>query len=343
MRSFFEFTLPDLEDLVENMGIKRYRAKQVYKWVYQECILAPDLMSNLPQSFRVTLRNLFSFALPEVKEILVSQDGSIKFGFTSNDGRLFEAVLMPEKERYTLCLSTQIGCKMACRFCVTGKIGFIRDLSVVEMVGQIVAAKRHLGERKITNIVFMGMGEPMDNLDNLLKVLEIIKDPLGLDFSYRRITISTVGLIEGLRAMEPKTANLAISLNAAVDAKRTYLMPINRMYPLHDMLAVARSVKKMPRMRITFEYVLLKDVNDSLEDAKLLADLLAGMKCKINLIPYNESPYTEFRTPDEDTVERFHAYLLERHFAVFVRESHGRDIWGGCGQLGMKYLEEGRE
>ena len=343
MRNFFDVTLAELETILENMGLKKYRARQIYKWAYQQGVLEPDLMSNLPKGLRVTLGSLFSFTLPLAKEILVSRDGSVKFGLASADDCLFESVLMPERDRYTLCLSTQIGCKMGCRFCVTGKIGFIRDLTVSEMVGQVLAAKRHLGEKKITNIVFMGMGEPMDNLENLLKALEIMKDPFGLGFSYRKITISTVGLIEGLKAMEPKTACLAISLNAATDIKRTDLMPINRMYPLHDMLSAARSVKKMPRMRVTFEYILMKGVNDSLEDAKRLAELLSGMKCKINLIPCNESPYTEFKTPERDAIDRFHAYLLDRDFTVIVRESHGQDIWGGCGQLGIKYLEEGRQ
>jgi 23S rRNA (adenine2503-C2)-methyltransferase len=342
MRSFFEYTLPELEAGIENMGLKKYRAKQIYKWVYVQNVLDPDLMTNLSKDLRVTLKGLFSFALPEVNEILVSRDESVKFGFSSQDGHLFESVLMPENDRYTLCLSTQIGCKMSCRFCVTGKIGFIRDLTVAEIIGQVVAAKRHLNGKRITNLVFMGMGEPMDNMDNLLKVLDIVKDPAGLDFSYRRITISTVGMIEGLRAMEPKTANLAISLNAAVDSKRTYLMPINRMYPLRDVLAVVRSIKKMPRTRVTFEYVMLRNVNDSIEDAKLLAQLLTGMKCKINLIPYNESPYTEFRTPDMATVEKFRAYLIDRKFTAIIRESRGADIGGGCGQLGMKYLEGSR-
>lgn len=342
MRSFFELTLPELESIFENMGVKRYRARQLFKWVYQQGVLEPEQMTNLPKSFQVTVRTLFSFALPRTEEVLVSQDESIKFAFAADDGRLFEGVLMPDKERFTLCLSTQIGCRMGCRFCVTGKMGFIRDLTVAEMVGQVVAAKRHVGEKKLNNIVLMGMGEPMDNLENVLKVLEIIKEPFGLDFSYRRITISTVGLLEGLRAMEPKTANLAISLNAAVDSKRTDLMPINRMYPLHDMLQVVKSIKKMPRARITFEYVLLKGVNDSLDDAKLLARLLSDIKCKINLIPFNESPYAEFETPDEETVRQFQAYLLDRHFTVIVRESRGRDIGAACGQLGMRYLEKGR-
>jgi 23S rRNA (adenine2503-C2)-methyltransferase len=246
---------------------------------------------------------------------------------------------MPEKGRNTLCVSTQIGCKMACQFCVTGQIGFVRDLAVAEIIGQIMAVKRHLRARRITNIVFMGMGEPLDNPQNVLQALEILQEQAGLDFSWRRITVSTVGLLDGLRLIAPRQAQIAISLNAADEATRTGLMPINRIYPLRDIVAYVRNLKGLGRQRVTFEYVLLKDVNDSLDDARALADVLAGVRCKINLIPYNASPYTRFQASDEETVDRFQQYLIDRNFTTFVRESHAKDIGGGCGQLGMKYLE----
>jgi 23S rRNA (adenine2503-C2)-methyltransferase len=249
-----------------------------------------------------------------------------------------ESVLIPEKDRNTLCISSQIGCRMGCKFCVTGKIGFIRNLSAAEMIGQIMAAKKYLGEQRITNIVFMGMGEPVDNLDTLFYALEIMKNPLGLDFSHRRITVSSVGLLDGLRTLEPKVAGLAISLNAADDAKRTYLMPINRLYPIREIVNFVRGFRGSKRIRITFEYVLIRGVNDALEDAQQLADLLAGVKCKINLIPFNESPYVEFKAPDEQSIRQFHEYLLERHFTAIVRDSRGADIGAACGQLGARYL-----
>ena len=339
MTNFFEYSLKALETVVQDAGAKQYAARQIYQWVYQHGILDFHAMTNLPKPLRSALDEQFSFDLPEVSEIVHSQDGSIKFAFLMGKGHVVETVLMPEKGRNTLCLSTQIGCKMACQFCVTGQIGFVRDLAVAEIIGQIMAVKRHLRAKRITNIVFMGMGEPLDNAQHLLQALEILQEQTGLDFSWRRITVSTVGLLDGLRMIAPRQAQIAISLNAADEAGRTALMPINRIYPLRDIVAYVRNLKGLGRQRVTFEYVLLKDVNDSLDDACALADVLAGVRCKINLIPYNASPYTRFKASDGETVERFQQYLIDRNFTTIVRESHAKDIGGGCGQLGMKYLE----
>lgn len=327
---------------MENMGLKRYRARQIFKWVYQVGSPDFDSMTNLPKSLRVTLRGMFCFGLPETKEITPSKDGSMKFAFLTSDGHVVESVFMPEKERSTLCLSTQVGCKMSCAFCVTGKIGFIRDLTVGEIIGQVMAIIPHMGEARLSNIVFMGMGEPVDNIDNVLKAIEILEEPFGLKISHRRLTVSTVGLVDGLRLIDHRKAQLAISLNAATSALRSKLMPINRVYPLQDVVSYVKSLKGMGRTRVTFEYVMLKGVNDSIEDASSLSELLKGVRCKINLIPYNASPYTEFESPDQESVDRFQSYLIDRHFTAIVRDSRARDIGGGCGQLGMKYLEEGR-
>jgi len=223
---------------------------------------------------------------------------------------------------------------------VTGKIGFIRDLTAGEIVGQVMAMKAHRGSDAITNVVLMGMGEPLDNVDNVLKAIEILEEPLGLKISHRRLTVSTVGLVDGLRLIDPKKAQLAISLNAATPQVRSRLMPINRVYPLHDVVAYVKSLGNMGRTRVTFEYVMLKHVNDSLEDAKQLVELLSGVRCKVNLIPYNASPYADFEAPDEESVKRFQSYLINRHFTAIVRDSRAGDIAGGCGQLGMGYLEE---
>jgi 23S rRNA (adenine2503-C2)-methyltransferase len=339
MNNFFGYSLRDLEAVVEAMGAKRYNAKQLSQWVYQRSVFDFHAMSNVPKALRSALADQLSFALPEVREIVHSQDGSAKFALLLDNDHLVETVLMPEKRRNTLCLSTQIGCKMACQFCVTGQIGFVRDLSVAEIIGQVMVVKQHLRKKRITNIVFMGMGEPLDNAQNVLQALEVLQEQAGLDFSWRRITVSTVGLLDGLRLIAPRRAQIAISLNAANEAKRTELMPINRIYPLRDIVAYVRSLKGMGRQRVTFEYVLLKDSNDSPDDAHALAELLAGVRCKINLIPYNASPYTRFQTSDEETVERFQELLINRNFTTIVRESHAKDIGGGCGQLGMKYLE----
>jgi 23S rRNA (adenine2503-C2)-methyltransferase len=339
MTNFFDLTLKELEDIFESMGIKPYRARQVYKWVYQTDTADFDLMTNLSKDLRTTLKGLFHFGLPRINETVPSEDGSIKFLLHTHDGQLIESVFMPEEGRSTLCLSTQVGCKMSCAFCVTGKIGFVRDLTPSEIVGQVMAVKPHAGENRVTNIVLMGMGEPMDNADNVLKAIDIMEEPLGLKISHRRLTISTVGLLDGLRRVDPRKAQIAISLNAATGPVRTRLMPINRVYPLQDLISYVKGLGHMGRLRVTFEYVMLKEVNDSLDDARRLADLLAGVRCKINLIPYNESPYAVFKSPEEASVKRFQSYLIDRHFTAIVRDSRAKDIGGGCGQLGMRYLE----
>jgi 23S rRNA (adenine2503-C2)-methyltransferase len=292
---------------------------------------------------RTLYASMFDTTLPPLEEVLTSRDGSTKFGFLMQDGSLIESVLIPEENRTTLCVSCQVGCRMGCRFCVTGRIGFIRNLSVSEIVTQVVKVKEYIGPQRITNIVFMGMGEPLDNLSNVEGAMEILKHPLGLDFSYRRVTLSTVGLIDGLTRLEPDSASLAISLNAADNETRTSIMPINRLYPVEALIDFVRNFKGKRRTRITFEYVLIGGVNDRPEDVQMLAKLLAGVKCKINLIPLNESPHTEFKAPAAAAVEHFHRYLLERHFTAIIRDSRGRDVFGGCGQLGIKYLEEGHE
>jgi 23S rRNA (adenine2503-C2)-methyltransferase len=339
MTDFFDLTLKELESMLGSMDVKPYRARQIYKWVYQMDTADFDLMTNLPKSLRTKLGEMFVFGSLTVSETKASKDGSTKYLLETADGHCVETVFMPDDGKSTLCLSTQVGCKMSCAFCVTGRIGFIRDLTPGEIVGQIMAVKPFMGNDRITNIVFMGMGEPVDNIEHVLKAIEIMEEPLGLKISHRRLTVSTVGLIDGLRLIDTKKAQLAISLNAASPAVRTRLMPINRVYPLHDIVAYVRSLGDMGRKRVTFEYVMLKGINDSLEDARLLADLLKGVRCKINIIPYNESPYAEFESPGEESVKRFQSYLIDRRFTAIIRDSRARDIGGGCGQLGMKYLE----
>jgi 23S rRNA (adenine2503-C2)-methyltransferase len=338
MTNFFDLTLHELEATIENLGLKPYRARQIFKWVYQQGVVDFEEMTNLPKGLRITLRNIFRLSLPVAAEELRSEDGTTKLGFLTEDDKIIESVLIPEENRNTLCVSSQIGCKMACRFCVTGKIGFIRNLSPGEIVGQVMAVKLMRKESRISNIVFMGMGEPLDNLEPVLKALEILEDQMGLDFSHRHITLSTVGLLDPLKLI-PGLAQIAISLNAASNEKRSFLMPINRIFPVEQILGFVRELKEPRRERVTFEYIIIKDFNDSLEDAQALAGLLKDMRCKINLIPYNESPYTEFLSPDRERVDRFHAFLLDRHFTAIIRDSRGQDVLGGCGQLGAGYLK----
>lgn len=343
MQSFFGLTLKDLETAIGSLGKEKFRARQLYTWIYTKSIFDFHEMTNIPKSLRKIFQEMFSTELLEIKEVLQSSDGSRKFAFAVSDGNIIESILMPEKERNTLCISSQIGCRMGCKFCVTGKIGFKRNLTAAEIVNQVVTVKGYLeknDEKRITNLVFMGMGEPLDNLDNVLPALTILKESIGLDFSYRRITLSTVGLIDGLRTLPLKTASVAISLNAADDVTRSRIMPINRLYSIEKIVDYVRFFQGPNRIRTTFEYVIIKDVNDSPEDAKRLAELLQGVKCKINLIPYNESPYAEFKAPDQKSITMFHDYLYGRHFTTMIRDSRGQDVSGACGQLGMRYLEK---
>lgn len=342
--NFYDLTLNELETIIGALGKEQYRSRQLFKWIYNKNILDFSEMSNISKGLQVIFKGMFNVNPLEIKETLTSRDGSVKFGFLGEDGNPIESVLIPEKGRNTLCVSSQIGCRMGCKFCVTGKMGLIRNLTVSEIIGQLMGVRQYMqktwnGER-ITNIVFMGMGEPIDNLDNLINALAILKEPMGLDFSHRKITVSSVGLIAGLNTIEPKAAGIAISLNAADDTTRTYLMPINRMYPIRDIIYFVKGFKGSRRTRITFEYVLIKDVNDSPDDAKRLSEILTGLRCKINLIPYNESPYIDFKTPSAKNIEQFHSYLINKNFTAIVRDSRGQDINGACGQLGMRYLHE---
>lgn len=342
MENFFGLTLSNLEAQIGALGKEKYRARQLFRWVYNLGNLDFSEMTNIPKGLRTIFGEMFSLKTLPISQALSSRDGSIKFAFVADDGQIIESVLMPEKKRTTLCVSTQIGCRMGCRFCVTGKMGFRRNLNAAEIVGQLITVREHLKKNEkgpVTNIVFMGMGEPMDNIDNVMTALNILKDPGGLDLSYRKITLSSVGLLDGLRALDSKSAVIAISLNAADDATRSMLMPINRLYSIGKIMEFVRDFKGTKRTRITFEYILIKGVNDSLDDAKKLADLLKDIKCKINLIPYNASSYTEFETPERAQVDRFHKYLIDRYFTTIIRDSRGQDVCGACGQLGMSYLE----
>jgi len=361
MVNFFELPLKELEDIIGGIGKERYRARQLFRWVYKKGVYDFSLMDDIPKSLRNLFKDMFRMHSLNMKDAFYSKDGSIKLSYETEDNHLVESVLIPEKNRMTLCVSSQIGCRMACAFCVTGKMGFVRNLTTTEIINQVVAAKDLLKNRgltpsidekidgheidnnghqvqKITNIVFMGMGEPMDNLENVIRAIDILKDQHGFDFSRRRITLSTAGLLAGLKLVKPGTAGIAISLNASDDRKRVKIMPINRLYPIRDIIDFVKNYKTAPRERITFEYVMLKDFNDSIEDAKALYELLRGVRCKVNLIPFNESPFSEFKTPEKETVDRFHRYLIERYMTVIIRDSRGADVHGACGQLGMKYL-----
>ena len=320
-----------LETFIAGQGKERFRARQIFKWLYQKGAVSFDEMSNLSKDFRRELAEcaVISDLGPEVVE--VSRDGTRKYLFMLGDGNTIESVLIPEEDRNTLCISSQVGCAMACKFCLTGSFKLIRNLSTAEIVNQVCAVKR---EVDVKNIVLMGMGEPLANLESVIRALKIITCDDGLQFSTRRVTVSTSGLVPEMDALgKAVTVNLAVSINATTDEQRDRLMPVNRRYPLKDLLAACKRFPLPARRMITFEYVMIKEVNDSLDDAKRLVKLISGVPCKVNLIPFNEHEGCTFKKPDQQAIDRFHKYLLDKHFTVITRSSRGTDISAACGQL----------
>jgi 23S rRNA (adenine2503-C2)-methyltransferase len=294
-------------------------------------------MTDLPREFRVALAETHAVALPEVERETPSQDGSRKLVFRLGDERRVSAVLMPDDGRITLCLSTQVGCGFGCAFCLTGTMGLDRNLTAGEIVGQLIAANRLLSDgERVTHIVFMGMGEPLANYANLVAALRILTDArLGLGYSPRRITVSTVGLVPGIDRLgrEDLKVNLAISLHAASDEVRGRIMPINRSWNLEALMAAVRRYPLGPRQRVFFEYVMLEDVNDGVEEARRLARLLRGVRAKVNLIPFNDWEGSGFRRPPLARILAFQAILLDAGITTTVRWSKGEDIGAACGQL----------
>ncbi|MBI4636551.1 MAG: 23S rRNA (adenine(2503)-C(2))-methyltransferase RlmN [Candidatus Rokubacteria bacterium] len=327
----------ELEDLAVELGGSRYRGRQVATWIYRKGVLDLDVMSDLPKEFRASLRERGEIALPETERVTPSQDGSQKLVFRLEDGSRVSAVLMPDDDRLTLCLSTQVGCGFACAFCLTGTMGLTRNLTAAEIVGQLVSANRLCAEgRRVTHIVFMGMGEPLANYAALVTSLRIMTDGrLGLGYSPRRITVSTVGIVSGIERFgrEGLGVNLAISLHAASDDVRSRLMPVNRSWSLETLLAAVRRYPLANRQRVFFEYVLLDGVNDSAEDARRLARLLRGIRAKVTLIPFNGWEGAEFRRPPLAKILQFQSTLLGAGVTTTVRWSKGEDIGAACGQL----------
>ncbi len=327
----------ELEDLAVSLGASRYRGRQLATWIYRKGIVDLDAMTDLSREFRARLAEANEIALPEIERETPSQDGSRKLVFRLADDRRVSAVLMPDDGRTTLCLSTQVGCGFACTFCLTGTMGLDRNLTVGEIVGQLIAANGLLGgDERVTHIVFMGMGEPLANYANLVAALRILTDAkLGLGYSPRRITVSTVGLVSGIDRLgrEDLKINLAISLHAASDEVRGRLMPVNRSWNLDALLAAVRRYPLAPRQRVFFEYVMLGDVNDSAEEAQRLARLLRGIRAKVNLIPFNDWDDSGFRRPPLARILAFQAVLLGAGITTTVRWSKGEDIGAACGQL----------
>lgn len=331
------FEFDEVEKMLINTGEKPFRTKQIFSWLYKKKKQSFYEMHNISKDLRSKLERVFFIPELNVETIIKSQDKSIKYVFQTEDDKHIESVLLLENERFTLCLSTQIGCPLECVFCLTGKLGFIRNLQVHEIINQILTIERDLGEKKrISNIVIMGMGEPLLNYKNMIKALKIIVSPYALNYSHRRVSLSTAGIIPPLISLsrEGLDINLAISLNAADGNKRTRLMPINKKFPVKSLIEACRRLKIRPRQRLTFEYILMEGINDSVKDAMELVRLLKGIKCKINLIPFNPWNGTTIKPSSEDTILSFQKILIDNNYTALIRQSRGRDIGAACGQLG---------
>ncbi|MBT3176420.1 MAG: 23S rRNA (adenine(2503)-C(2))-methyltransferase RlmN [Desulfobacula sp.] len=343
MENILNFTRKDLANWLDNNGIRPFRAGQIFKWLYIRQADEFEQMTDLSKELRLKLEDNFHIKRLIVEEKLVSVDKTEKFLLRLSDGNHIESVLIPQKDHFTLCVSSQVGCVQNCQFCLTAKGGLIRNLEISEIIAQIRDARyyliqKDLDPKKLSNIVFMGMGEPLANYKNLIKALEIIMDSdYGLKFSSKRVTVSTCGLVPKITQLGLDTdVNLAISLNATSDEMRSSLMPINKKYPIKKLLEACRTFTMKPRKKITFEYILMKGINDTKEDAHKLAKLLAPIKAKINLIPFNEYDKSEFKRPSQKQVSEFLQVLLDQNFTAITRKSKGEDILAACGQLKAK-------
>jgi 23S rRNA (adenine2503-C2)-methyltransferase len=336
------FTKDELITWFEAQGMRPFRAVQVLKWLYLHQADAFHEMTDIDKKTRELLSGSFSNRRLLLIKSELSRDGSKKFLFQLDDGNTIESVLIPEKDHDTLCISSQVGCSQGCRFCLTAKSGFIRNLSAGEIISQ-VRDTQHAMENpaRLTNIVLMGMGEPLANFNNVVRALNIITDgDMGLKFSNRRVTLSTAGLVPRMHDLGKETqVNLAVSLNAADNETRSRLMPINRRYPLETLLQTCKSYPLKNRKKITFEYILIKGINDSVEDAARLAGILKPVKCKINLIPFNEHEGSAYERPAEATIAAFQEVLVKHNYTAIIRQSKGRDIFAACGQLRSRSSE----
>lgn len=342
-------TKQELELFVHELGQPSFRAKQLLHWIYERHAASAQGMTELSKGLRQQLSEKAYISNLELLNRQTSKDGADKFLFGMEDGENIESVLIPDRERLTLCISSQVGCAMGCKFCLTGKMRFKRSLRAHEIVDQIISVSRLIAPRPlpngrkgevITNIVLMGMGEPLANFENVVDALWRMKDLMRI--SPGRITLSTSGIAPKILELSKKApmVNLAISLNATTDKVRDYIMPVNKKYPVKILLDACRKFPLSPRRRITFEYVLLKGLNDSPEDAGRLIKLLRGIPSKVNLIPFNPFKGSEFKRPDDDRVLEFQDILIDAHMTAIIRKSKGQDILAACGQLKAGYGDE---
>lgn len=340
MQDIKELNLEDLEKILKKWDYPQFHAQQIFSWIYKKGVTDFSAMSDLPQELRRELEE--NFILSELKLVkkLKSVDGTQKFLFALKEGYFIEAVIIPAEGRITGCISTQAGCKFGCRFCASGLLGFKRNLSMAEMLEEVSYLKNNAQEKKVTHLVFMGIGEPLDNYENVLKAIRIINSPLAFNIGARRITISTCGIIPGIRklAQENLQVELSISLHATDEKTRSYLLPINKKYPLAELIKACREYIKVTGRQLTFEYVIIKGINSDLQSAKNLSTILRGLKlAKVNLIPANPIEELDIEPPAKLEILLFRDYLLKKDVKVTLRKPRGGDIEAACGQLRLRY------
>lgn len=338
--NFFDLNQPALREFFSRMEEKPWRATQIMKWVYHQGITDFDKMTDISKELRQHLAEQTAFKLPEIVSQQISIDGTRKWLLRIDEKNCVETVFIPEKERGTLCISSQVGCPLDCSFCSTGKQGFNRNLSVSEIIGQLWLANRELDsfqqqQRIITNVVMMGMGEPLLNFDNVVAAMDLMKDDLGFNLSQKRVTLSTAGVVPGIdRLAETSKVSLAVSLHAATNEIRDVLVPINRRYPISELMAACeRYSKQRDNDPITFEYVMLDGINDGKTQARQLAKLLACLPAKVNLIPFNPFPGSAYISSPKQTIDEFRDILIQHGIITITRKTRGDDIDAACGQL----------
>ncbi len=334
-----DLDLAELKEFVRGLGLEDYRAKQIAQWVYKKRVSSFSDMTNLSKKAREELSKRAKIDILKPVKVEESRDGTRKYLFELPDGNRIESVFIPEKDWNTLCVSTQVGCPAGCKFCLTAKDGFTRNLTAGEIVDQYIQVQRDVGdERRISNVVFMGMGEPLLNFDNVKKAVEIMTHRDMLDLSTRKITISTVGVVPGIERMakELNRVKLAVSLHATTDEVRERIVPLNRKWGIGDIMGALKRYPADNNRRVMIEYVMLKGVNDTDEDAHRLAKLVRGLPVKVNLIPFNPYPGAPFEPTPREEIERFQKILWDYNIAAFIRESRGQDISAACGMLRTK-------
>lgn len=341
MKNIKEYNLDELKDEIEALGEKKYRAEQIFKWIYVDKVKEFDEMTNLSLDLREKLKQNYTMCNFKILKKQESVDGTKKYLFDVLDGNAIETVLMQYYHGKTICVSSQIGCKMGCKFCASTGIKFVRNLTSGEIVEQVLAIEQDIGD-KISNIVFMGIGEPFDNYDNVMKAIKILNNQKGLNIGARHISISTSGIVPMIYkfADEEWQCTLSISLHATNDEKRSQMMPINNRYNIKELMEACKYYINKTNKRISFEYALAKDNNDNLEDAKELVKLLKGMLCHVNLIPINKIENGSFTKSSNENIIKFRDYLNENGIVATIRRELGSDIDAACGQLRRKNLKE---